>query len=210
MSALMMSGKALSAPHHMRSTLTSTSACYSGDYRSRKVSFQSRGSQCRKATIVRKGFPWEISGAEAAVQERLCFKPSEMVDVGPFKVSPMGFGTWAWGNKFLWDYDTKMDPELQEMFNLVVSKGINLFDTADSYGEVPGFDQLGWTNGFLIQNCQELWWSEFIIANSMKHFIVQPTYSCGNTLHCPKLHTKKNLYYDVVCELGTLRMIFHI
>lgn len=27
-----------------------------------------------------------------------------------------------------------MDPEIQEVFNLVVSKGINLFDTADSYG----------------------------------------------------------------------------
>ena len=27
-----------------------------------------------------------------------------------------------------------MDPELQQLFNLVVSKGINIFDTADSYG----------------------------------------------------------------------------
>lgn len=31
-------------------------------------------------------------------------------------------------------YEESMDPELQDMFNLVVSKGINLFDTADSYG----------------------------------------------------------------------------
>ena len=28
-----------------------------------------------------------------------------------------------------------MDAELQQVFNLVVSRGINLFDTADSYGE---------------------------------------------------------------------------
>ena len=28
-----------------------------------------------------------------------------------------------------------MDAELQQAFNLVVSRGINLFDTADSYGE---------------------------------------------------------------------------
>lgn len=27
-----------------------------------------------------------------------------------------------------------MDPELQEVFNLVVRSGINVFDTADSYG----------------------------------------------------------------------------
>ena len=28
-----------------------------------------------------------------------------------------------------------MDAELQQVFNLVVSRSINLFDTADSYGE---------------------------------------------------------------------------
>lgn len=50
------------------------------------------------------------------------------------QVSPMGLGTWAWGNKFLWGYQTDMDDELQQLFNLVVSRGINLFDTADSYG----------------------------------------------------------------------------
>jgi pyridoxine 4-dehydrogenase len=41
------------------------------------------------------------------------------VKVGPLTVSPMGLGTWAWGYQLL---------------NLAVSKGINLFDTADSYG----------------------------------------------------------------------------
>ncbi|GAB4823494.1 hypothetical protein N2152v2_010540 [Parachlorella kessleri] len=56
------------------------------------------------------------------------------LQMGPFKVSPMGFGTWSWGNQFLWGYKESMDPELQEVFNLVVSSGINLFDTADSYG----------------------------------------------------------------------------
>jgi len=40
------------------------------------------------------------------------------------------------GNQFLWGYDTSQDAELQEVFNFVVSRGINLFDTADSYGEV--------------------------------------------------------------------------
>jgi aryl-alcohol dehydrogenase-like predicted oxidoreductase len=31
-------------------------------------------------------------------------------------------------------YDKGMDDELQQVFNLMVSRGINLFDTADSYG----------------------------------------------------------------------------
>lgn len=55
--------------------------------------------------------------------------------LGPFEVSPMGLGTWSWGNRFLWGYTEKMDPELQEVFNYSVSQGINLFDTADSYGK---------------------------------------------------------------------------
>ena len=48
------------------------------------------------------------------------------------------------GNQLLWGYDTSQDAELQEVFNFVVSRGINLFDTADSYGEVappPGLIQ---------------------------------------------------------------------
>ena len=61
-------------------------------------------------------------------------KSSEQKQIGPLKVSPMGLGTWAWGNQLLWGYDKSMDQELQQLFNLVVSKGINIFDTADSYG----------------------------------------------------------------------------
>lgn len=54
--------------------------------------------------------------------------------MGPLTVSPMGFGTWAWGNQLLWGYQESMDEELQRTFNLAVENGINLFDTADSYG----------------------------------------------------------------------------
>ena len=46
----------------------------------------------------------------------------------------MGCGTWAWGNRLLWGYDRSMDEQLQEVFNLCVSKGVTLFDTGDSYG----------------------------------------------------------------------------
>ncbi|CBI23064.3 unnamed protein product, partial [Vitis vinifera] len=54
--------------------------------------------------------------------------------MGPLTVSPMGFGTWAWGNQLLWGYQESMDSDLQRTFNLAVENGINLFDTADSYG----------------------------------------------------------------------------
>lgn len=49
-------------------------------------------------------------------------------------LSPMGCGTWAWGNQFLWGYEPSMDQQLQEVFNLHVSQGVTWFDTGDSYG----------------------------------------------------------------------------
>lgn len=70
----------------------------------------------------------------ALKQLKPAYWPWESVTVGPLSVSPMGLGTWAWGNKFLWGYDESMDNELQAVFNLTVNTGLNLFDTADSYG----------------------------------------------------------------------------
>ncbi|KAJ8440004.1 hypothetical protein Cgig2_022686 [Carnegiea gigantea] len=58
----------------------------------------------------------------------------QKVKVGPLTISPMGFGTWAWGNQLLWGYEESMDNELQQVFDLAVDNGVNLFDTADSYG----------------------------------------------------------------------------
>lgn len=46
----------------------------------------------------------------------------------------MGCGTWAWGNRLLWDYRPEMDDSLREVFNFCASRGITLFDTGDSYG----------------------------------------------------------------------------
>lgn len=49
--------------------------------------------------------------------------------MGPLTVSPMGVGTWAWGNQLLWGYQESIDDELQEVFNLAVENEVNLFDT---------------------------------------------------------------------------------
>ena len=46
----------------------------------------------------------------------------------------MGCGTWAWGNRLLWDYQKSMDAELRAVFEHCVSHGVTLFDTGDSYG----------------------------------------------------------------------------
>lgn len=46
----------------------------------------------------------------------------------------LGVGTWAWGNRLLWNYDESMDAGLQEVFDCCMNAGINLFDTGDSYG----------------------------------------------------------------------------
>ena len=64
-----------------------------------------------------------------------CLKPvTGPVQAGNFKLSPIGCGTWSWGNVFLWDYKETNDPLLFETFQELTRKGINWFDTADSYG----------------------------------------------------------------------------
>ena len=50
------------------------------------------------------------------------------------QLPPMGCGTWAWGNRLLWNYDPSMDTQLQAVFNTCVRNGVTLFDTGDSYG----------------------------------------------------------------------------
>lgn len=76
----------------------------------------------------------DVEKQAGRLHEKRAYKKSDMVRMGPFVSSPMGFGTWAWGNKLLWDYDESQDRELQEVFDFMVSQGINLYDTADSYG----------------------------------------------------------------------------
>ena len=59
---------------------------------------------------------------------------SKNTRVGQIEMSPIGCGTWAWGNRFLWGYSKEEDREIQQAFEYVVKNGVNWFDTADSYG----------------------------------------------------------------------------
>lgn len=38
----------------------------------------------------------------SVVAEKVTYNKREVVKLGGMEVSPMGLGTWAWGNKFLW------------------------------------------------------------------------------------------------------------
>ncbi len=47
----------------------------------------------------------------------------------------MGIGTWAWGDRTVWNYGRGYgETELGEAFQVALDTGINLFDTAEVYG----------------------------------------------------------------------------
>lgn len=50
------------------------------------------------------------------------------------ELGQLGVGTWAWGNKLLWGYDTEQDEELRAAFEAATRGGVRFFDTGDSYG----------------------------------------------------------------------------
>lgn len=51
------------------------------------------------------------------------------------RISPMGIGAWAWGDRLYWGYGrTYNKADLQAAFEAGLAAGINLFDTAEVYG----------------------------------------------------------------------------
>ena len=46
----------------------------------------------------------------------------------------IGLGTWSWGNQVFWDYQTSNDDDLRETYKEALKRGVNLIDSADSYG----------------------------------------------------------------------------
>jgi aryl-alcohol dehydrogenase-like predicted oxidoreductase len=64
-------------------------------------------------------------------------KVNERVTLGAteLEISPLGIGTWAWGDKLVWGYGQGYnDANLREVFDTASAAGINLFDTAEVYG----------------------------------------------------------------------------
>lgn len=51
------------------------------------------------------------------------------------EISPLGIGTWAWGDRWMWGYrKTYSDADIREAFEATLAFGINFFDTAEVYG----------------------------------------------------------------------------
>lgn len=80
------------------------------------------------------GFPRPIYCLDISDAPFLPFFMSVTSSSSTFALPEMGCGTWAWGNRLLWDYDASMDDDLQQVFNHCVSQGVTLFDSGDSYG----------------------------------------------------------------------------
>ena len=52
------------------------------------------------------------------------------------RISPLGLGTWQWGDKMMWNYGkTHTDTDIHEVFHVSLEAGINFFDTAEVYGK---------------------------------------------------------------------------
>ena len=52
-----------------------------------------------------------------------------------FLLNPIGFGTWSWGNEFLFNYRKENDPELQKTYEFLRQQSNIWFDTAEVYGK---------------------------------------------------------------------------
>jgi aryl-alcohol dehydrogenase-like predicted oxidoreductase len=65
-------------------------------------------------------------------------KQHERISLGSsdLLISPLGIGTWAWGDRLFWGYGRGgyTDADLQSAFQVSRELGINFFDTAEIYG----------------------------------------------------------------------------
>jgi aryl-alcohol dehydrogenase-like predicted oxidoreductase len=60
------------------------------------------------------------------------------------EVTPIGFGTWAWGDSLFWGYGKDYgEAELKQAFQKAIDKGITFLDTAEIYGLGKSEELLG-------------------------------------------------------------------
>ena len=61
------------------------------------------------------------------------------------QISPMGIGTWAWGNTWFWQYGKGgySDADLNTAYQASLAHGITFFDTAEMYGRGRSEQLLG-------------------------------------------------------------------
>jgi len=62
----------------------------------------------------------------------------ELISLGKtdIRISPIGLGTWQWGDRAMWSYGTThTDCDIYEAFRQSIAGGIDFFDTAELYGK---------------------------------------------------------------------------
>src|SRR5215831_1648969 len=62
---------------------------------------------------------------------------NEFVTLGKtdLRVSTLGLGTWAWGDRLVWGYGNGYrEPDLEATYRASLDAGINFLDTAELYG----------------------------------------------------------------------------
>jgi aryl-alcohol dehydrogenase-like predicted oxidoreductase len=60
------------------------------------------------------------------------------------EVTPIGFGTWAWGDSLFWGYGKDYgEADLRQAFQAAINKGITFIDTAEIYGLGKSEELLG-------------------------------------------------------------------
>jgi aryl-alcohol dehydrogenase-like predicted oxidoreductase len=60
------------------------------------------------------------------------------------EVTPIGFGTWAWGDSLFWGYGKDYgEADLRRAFQAAINKGITFLDTAEIYGLGKSEELLG-------------------------------------------------------------------
>jgi len=72
----------------------------------------------------------QSAGASRQGQGHISLGSSEL------RISPLGVGTWAWGDRLFWGYGRGdySDADLESAFQVSLGAGINFFDTAEVYG----------------------------------------------------------------------------
>jgi len=83
----------------------------------------------------------------------------------------IGFGTWAWGNKLVWGYKPETDDILlKKTFFDAIDGGLDLVDTADSYGTGSLFGQSEKLIGNFLEELPKWKIKEITIATKLAPF----------------------------------------
>lgn len=90
----------------------------------------------RRAPTVRPhcGLPFIRRAYHAAPQPPLAGAPIVPLGASPLRVSPVGIGTWQWGDTAFWGYGKEFsEHDCEAAYRVSRSRGINLVDTAEAY-----------------------------------------------------------------------------